>query len=245
MTTPGASDALSVPSVAGADLTVTMSTDAARRLTERIKVLAEATAEHLDKLQMLVAQAKAGQVHVVLGYPSWTAYVADVFSAAQLSLNREDRRDVVAYLSSEGMSTRAVAGLVGVDDRTVRRDLAGAAYAAPDAPEVVGGDVVEDRPEPHRITGTDGKSYPSKAVSTKHTEQTREVRRRDGETYRVPLGTRRAHGTTARADWPSSAGSTPPCACGTNSRCLGEMGWTTPSPRPRRLASRTTSASPG
>jgi hypothetical protein len=49
--------------------------------------------------------------------------------------NAEERRDAVIELTDEGLSRRAVGDVLGVDDRTVRRDLAGpkgAANAAPD-----------------------------------------------------------------------------------------------------------------
>jgi hypothetical protein len=40
-----------------------------------------------------------------------------------------DRRGAVTELSAEGLSNRAIADVLGVDDRTVRRDLAGPAAA--------------------------------------------------------------------------------------------------------------------
>jgi hypothetical protein len=47
--------------------------------------------------------------------------------------NAAERRGAVTELSAEGLSNRAIADVLGVDDRTVRRDLAGpsAAIAAP------------------------------------------------------------------------------------------------------------------
>jgi DNA-binding NarL/FixJ family response regulator len=46
-----------------------------------------------------------------------------------------ERRGAVTELAAEGLSNRAIADVLGIDDRTVRRDLAGpqsAANAAPD-----------------------------------------------------------------------------------------------------------------
>lgn len=48
-------------------------------------------------------------------------------------LNREQRREVVAWLSGEGMSTRAIGSIVAADEKTVRNDLrSGADISAPD-----------------------------------------------------------------------------------------------------------------
>jgi transposase len=69
----------------------------------------------------------------------------------QVRLEREQRRELVGYLSGEGMSNRAIAKLTDTDERTIRRDrVAGAANAAA---------------EP--VTGLDGKKYKPKPVDAK------------------------------------------------------------------------------
>ncbi len=55
---------------------------------------------------------------------------------------------MVAYLAGEGMSTRAIAPIVGVGDSTVQRDLTG-------APSGAGARAVAPTP----IYGRDGKTY--------------------------------------------------------------------------------------
>lgn len=55
--------------------------DAAKRLDTKIRLMAGQLVSDWDKLRTLVEQARAGQIHAVLGYPSWTAYVADVVSS--------------------------------------------------------------------------------------------------------------------------------------------------------------------
>lgn len=65
-------------------------------------------------------------------------------NAHRRHLTATERAEVVARLRSEGMSTRAIAKVVKVDDKTIRNDLAGAEYSAP-----------------QRVTGEDGKSYPA------------------------------------------------------------------------------------
>ena len=108
--------------VVEAELVPVLDRDAAERLDGRIRRMVNAVNEHLSKLQELVDEAKRGDIHVALGYPSWTAYLADVFTV-QVRFDREQRRELVAYLSGEGMSQRAIADVVGVGVGTVNRDL--------------------------------------------------------------------------------------------------------------------------
>lgn len=56
------------------------------------------------------------------------------------------RMEVVAALHAEGMSKRAIAAGIGVNDRTVRRDLedSGAAHAAPESDDVIEAEIVND-----------------------------------------------------------------------------------------------------
>ena len=69
-------------------------------------------------------------------------------------LNTEDRAEQVAKLKNSGLSNRAIAQAVGVDERTVRRDLekcSGAANAAPEHPApVVGSDGKKYSPNPEK-----------------------------------------------------------------------------------------------
>ena len=73
----------------------------------------------------------------------------------RLRLPREERRDAVCSLRESGLSTRAIAAAVGVDQKSVRNDLvAGEENSSPDEP-VVDAEVVKPTP----VTGTDGKTY--------------------------------------------------------------------------------------
>lgn len=117
--------------------------DEARRLTERIRLTALTVREGIEKLQTLVERAKAGHVHEALGYPSWTAYLADTLGDQPLRLPRDQRQELVGYLAGEGMSTRAIGAVVGADHVTVARDLSAG--------------VANETPAP--VTGLDGKTY--------------------------------------------------------------------------------------
>jgi len=97
----------------------------------------------------MIEQAKAGNAHEALGYPSWTAYVKDKFGDALARLRKADRLPLVEMMADQGMSTRAIAVVVGVSKDTVARDLrAGVSHETPDEP-------VENT----SITGLDGKTY--------------------------------------------------------------------------------------
>ena len=99
-----------------------MDVASARRLTERIRLNVVAVRDGVEKLQALLEEAKEGNVHVALGYPSWPAYVADVMGDEPLRLSRDDRREIVHYLTGEGMSTRAIGSALGVSAMQVSRD---------------------------------------------------------------------------------------------------------------------------
>lgn len=158
---------------------VVMDELSARRLTERIRLVASNVAENVEKLRQLVAEARDGNVHEVLGYPSWTAYLKEVFGDEPLRLARDVRQELVAELSAQGMSTRAIAPVVGVAHKTIARDLSAVSndtpvatedniWVEPNTGEVVepqtmmqlnpNTGIPEDVPARH-VTGLDGKEY--------------------------------------------------------------------------------------
>lgn len=169
------------------ELIESLSKDDARRLTDRIRLLSETIAETLDKLADLIDQARVGSAWLALGYRSWTEYVSVEFASVLPRLDREPRQEFVKELASRGMSSRAIAPVVGVADRQVRRDLSGGTSVPPpssseaspaddEEPEIAsaeagatGARAVEatatsEEPEGyraprHNVTGIDGKQY--------------------------------------------------------------------------------------
>ena len=134
----------------------------ARKITERLRLQATNFAEAREKVLATLHDAQEGGAAELLGYASWTAYVSDVFGDAPLRLEREQRQELVAELAAQGMSTRAIAPIVGVTPMQVSRDVqAGVTNVTPD-PQVVihvnadPGEVVD---EPRVVTGLDGKQY--------------------------------------------------------------------------------------
>ena len=112
----------------------------ARDLDNAIRVVARQIHIAWAALVALVNEAKAGEIHKALGFPSWTAYVADALDG-QWKLERDKRGEVVKFLAEQGMSQRAIARISGLGRTTVQREL-------------------EVAPLGQLITGLDGKTYP-------------------------------------------------------------------------------------
>jgi hypothetical protein len=153
-----------------------MTEEGAERLSSRISARLDGIADNYVAVMPLIREALNRNVYDVLGYPSHGAYVKDRFGDALGKLGIELRREIVRELSSAGLSTRAIAPVVGVSDYTVRQDIAaGARSLAPDptsyVPAVIvnesTGEVIDDAPvtstDTHTtkvVHGLDGKSYP-------------------------------------------------------------------------------------
>lgn len=152
-----------------------LSAGEAQRLTQRIKLTASTVRDGLFKLRNLVEEAKNSNVSQVLGYPSWMAYLADTLGDEPMRLGREERQELVGYLSGEGLSTRAIAPIVGVHHDTVASDIKRSAPVGNPTPDpevevdyatgevIEDAEIVEDEPEPaaapRPILGLDGKTY--------------------------------------------------------------------------------------
>lgn len=137
----------------------------AHRVTEDIRHNAKSFTEYRARMMQAVERAKAGSAHVALGYPSWTAYLSEVLGEEPMRLARAERQDMVRMLSDEGMSTRAIAPIVGASQRTVADDVSKIAHldSTSPAPEFVDtrtGEIHDEpAPKPVAVTGMDGKQY--------------------------------------------------------------------------------------
>ena len=144
-----------------------MSHAAAEAVTAEIRTVAGSIADNLTRLRGLVAHARDGGADVALGFRSWTEYLAEIVGTVR-TVVREQRRAVAAYLADQGLSTRAIAPIVGVHYDTVASDLRSQLSESPTTERDVS-IVVADAPDgqPVRlrvITGRDGKTYPRPAV---------------------------------------------------------------------------------
>lgn len=123
-----------------------LSENKAKALDKRIRAAGEKVTANIEALWDLLEQAANGQIHVALGFPSWTAYVKDAVQIA--TSDRVERKELAKMMAGKGMSQRAIAGALGVSQKTIDRDLEG---ESSDSTEVTNGGGT--------VTGLDGKSY--------------------------------------------------------------------------------------
>lgn len=153
-----------------------MAVEDAERLTERIRITAHNYVEAREKLIGLVHEAREGNAHTSLGYPSWTAYLTAVLGEKPLRLARDERQDMVHMLAGEGLSTRAIGAIVGAHKDTVRNDLATGDYSPVD--------------EPRTVESLDGKTrtYIPRTPTTPLRDPSTEVKQEPRRESRPPLG---------------------------------------------------------
>ena len=168
--------------------TPTLSAEDAYRLTQRIRTAASGAREAMETLSVLVEEARAGGAHAAMGFASWTDYLSSTLGASPMRLDREQRRELVAYLAGEGMSTRAIAPIVGVGDSTVQRDLATAPSGAVARPSTV--------------TSLDGRQRPSVQPARPQPAAKPEPARKDDDAGRLapPKGRFRLRSMIAEGD---------------------------------------------
>jgi len=165
-----------------------MTVDGAERLSERISDRLDTIADNYVKVMPLIREAINRNVYAILGYASPGAYVKDRFGDALGKLGAELRREVVKELSNAGMSTRAIAPVVGSSFKTVARDLESpVSYDTPNRePDTIDRDVAEAEaatrpPIAHPITG---EVLDDSEVTETHTVKI--VTGLDGKEYKRP-----------------------------------------------------------
>lgn len=100
-----------------------LSEKAAKALDKKIRAASDKLSTQTESLLNLLEEAAAGSIHEALGLPSWTAWFKD---AVQINVSdRFERKELVKMMSGKGMSQRAIAGSLGVSQKTVDRDLEG------------------------------------------------------------------------------------------------------------------------
>jgi hypothetical protein len=97
-----------------------------REICTTLNFFAAAIDAFVEALGPLIERAKAGEMHLALGFRSWVEYLADRVRSrlgARLGeLHPDDRRVIVEALAMAGMSNTAVADAVGVSRETARSD---------------------------------------------------------------------------------------------------------------------------
>jgi hypothetical protein len=95
---------------------------AAERRAERIRLRLDAIADNYATVMPMIREAIEKRDDLALGYRSPGEYVSDRFGGALTRLGVEVRREVVRELTEAGMTTRAIAPVVGVSNKTVSLD---------------------------------------------------------------------------------------------------------------------------
>ena len=95
----------------------------ARRRLDQIKLLLGSMTDQANEVQAILDEARTSKDHLALGYQSWTAYMLGEYAGLLAELKSGNRREVVSSLTAAGMSTRAIAGVVGTSQKTVVKDL--------------------------------------------------------------------------------------------------------------------------
>jgi len=129
----------------------------AERLTSRIQIKLNNLADTYEAVLPLIKEAYEGEAYKALGYKSHGAYVQDRFGQSLNRLGVSMRRIVVKELTEEGMSTRAIAEVVGVTPGTVNNDQTKEVgqYMKPQPK-----DTVQDRTVP--LVSIDGRTFPQR-----------------------------------------------------------------------------------
>lgn len=166
----------------------------AERITSRIADKLDSIADNLEQVLPLIGEALTRKAWDALDYASPTDYVSARFAGALTRLPVEVRRPVVAELSAAGMSTRAIAPVIGASNFTVSKDLQASRVSSPNTlnPEqseppapltdepgqivkLTGSNSVvnpgQELPRSENIIGMDGKEYKRPEPKPEPTEQ--------------------------------------------------------------------------
>lgn len=95
----------------------------AQKLNNKIKTACDKMNTSREGLWDLLDEAAKGQIHVALGYASWTAWWSETVEIRPLDV--ADRKELARMMASKGMSTRAGAKALGYSQSGFSRDTKG------------------------------------------------------------------------------------------------------------------------
>jgi hypothetical protein len=118
-----------------------LSRDESERITHRIAAKLDTLAETYTTVMPLIREAITRRAWSALGYRSPGEYASTQFGDALAKLDPAMRREVVRELTDAGLSTRAIAPIVGVSNKTVHQDRSGVTRGntSPQTPEPAAG----------------------------------------------------------------------------------------------------------
>ena len=114
--------------------TIALTEQEARRLTERIRTRLDRVSTAWADLATSITEAYQRRADLALGYGSWAEYAEKELRPSE-GLAASVRQQLVGMLSAQGMSTRAIAPAVGVNQATAVRDVQVMRDASPATPE--------------------------------------------------------------------------------------------------------------
>ena len=95
----------------------------AKALDKKVRAASDRLSTTAESLMELLEQAASGNIHEALELPSWTAWFKD---AVRITVSdRYQRADFAKLMSGKGVPQRAIAGALGVSQKTIDRDLDG------------------------------------------------------------------------------------------------------------------------
>ncbi len=149
-----------------------LDTGAAERRAMKISLRLDTIAENYEAVMPMIREAIELRDDLALGYRSIGDYVSDRFGQALSKLGVELRREVVRELTDAGMSSRAIAPVVGVSHMTVKADRDSVVKSfTPETHQTPEGGEVPTHPQRAAtpvsgtatprppVTGIDGKTY--------------------------------------------------------------------------------------
>jgi hypothetical protein len=71
----------------------------AENLDKQLRNQARGVAHSMERFKALINEAKTRCIYPMLGFKSWTAYIADVIAKEMHQLPVDDRRQIVALLA--------------------------------------------------------------------------------------------------------------------------------------------------
>jgi len=169
------SGALDVPAPREAEEVSDLTEKQARSLTEKIKKGLTQAADTTDKLNAqvgaaaeLMSEAFAKRIWLALDESSWEDFVAQELGEVRYRLERSVRQTLVYQLNTgpAHMSTRAIAPVLGVDQKTVSNDLRQVRRELGDSSTA------------SATVGKDGKVYDAEATSAPRTRRQKPIQDR-------------------------------------------------------------------
>jgi transposase-like protein len=108
------------------------------------------------RIPEVIAEIHRDRLWLALNYETWDDACDALMGGWRVQIPREDRREIVAELRDEGLSTRAISEALGIARNTVKKDIR----------EVGQSDPPDADSTP--VTGLDGKTYTPKHATVTH-----------------------------------------------------------------------------